>query len=63
MSKVLLEECNEEQRAALQSCIDATPVDGLGISSCDCEQLGVPNYYEVCSNASRLIWFPNSYLY
>lgn len=47
LAKALLDECNAEQRAALQSCIDATPVDGLGISSCDCEQLGVPNYYEV----------------
>ncbi len=47
MAQALLDECDEAQRAALQSCIDATPVDGLGISSCDCEQLGVPNYYEV----------------
>ncbi len=46
LSTALLSECNEEQRAALQSCIDATPVDGLGISSCDCEQLGVENYFE-----------------
>lgn len=46
LSTFLLKEENEEQRAALQSCIDATPVDGLGISSCDCEQLGVPNYFE-----------------
>ena len=42
----LLREENEAQRAALQSCIDATPVDGLGISQSDCEQLGVPNYFE-----------------
>lgn len=42
----LLSECNEKQKQALQSCIDAVPVDGLGISSCDCEQLGVPNYFE-----------------
>lgn len=41
-----LEECSPTQRAALQSCIEATPVDGLGISSNDCEQLGVPNYFE-----------------
>ena len=46
LSTALLDECDETQRAALQSCIDATPVDGLGISSCDCEQLGVPNYFE-----------------
>ena len=46
LSSALLDECDEGQRAALQSCIDATPVDGLGISSCDCEQLGVANYFE-----------------
>ena len=46
LSNALLDECDDKQRAALQSCIDATPVDGLGISSCDCEQLGVANYFE-----------------
>lgn len=46
LSTFLLKEETEAQRAALQSCIDATPVDGLGISQCDCEQLGVPNYFE-----------------
>lgn len=46
LANFLLGEENEEQRAALQSCIDATPVDGLGISQSDCEQLGVPNYFE-----------------
>ncbi len=42
----LLKEGDESQRVALQSCIDATPVDGLGISRSDCEQLGVSNYFE-----------------
>jgi NAD+ synthetase len=42
----LLSECNDEQRQALQMCINAVPVDGLGISSCDCEQLGVTDYFE-----------------
>ena len=37
---------HEKQREALQLCIDAVPVDGLGISSCDCEQLGVTDYFE-----------------
>lgn len=46
LAKYLLRECNATESAALQSCIDATPVDGLGISSCDCEQLGVDNYFE-----------------
>jgi len=42
----LLKECNEKQKMALQECIDAVPVDGLGISSSDCEQLGVQDYFE-----------------
>lgn len=46
LSNFLLNEETDNQRAALQSCIDATPVDGLGISKSDCEQLGVPNYFE-----------------
>jgi NAD+ synthetase len=46
LAAYLLTECNEEQKQALQSCINAIPVDGLGISSCDCEQLGVPDYFE-----------------
>lgn len=46
LASFLLNEETPEQRAALQSCIDATPVDGLGISKSDCEQLGVPNYFE-----------------
>jgi NAD+ synthetase len=46
LAKYLLAECNDQQQNALQICIDAVPVDGLGISSCDCEQLGVQDYYE-----------------
>ena len=46
LAQFLLRECDEMQKEALQSCIDATPVDGLGISRSDCEQLGVDNYYE-----------------
>jgi len=46
LAKFLLPECNDQQKHALQMCIDAIPVDGLGISSCDCEQLGVKDYYE-----------------
>lgn len=46
LAKYLLSECNELQKQALQLCIDAVPVDGLGISSCDCEQLGVSDYFE-----------------
>jgi len=38
---------NEIDKAeALQRCIDATPTDGLGITSSDIEQLGVKNYAE-----------------
>jgi NAD+ synthetase len=46
MATFLRSSCNDQQKKALQSCIDATPVDGLGISSSDCEQLGVSNYFE-----------------
>ena len=46
LAETLLKECDTAQKTALQACIEATPVDGLGISSCDCEQLGVPNYFE-----------------
>lgn len=46
LSEFLLCELSTEQHNALCACIDAVPVDGLGISSCDCEQLGVANYFE-----------------
>lgn len=46
LASFLLNEETPIQRTALQACIDATPVDGLGISASDCEQLGVPNYFE-----------------
>ena len=46
LAQYLLAECNEKQREALQLCIDAVPVDGLGISASDCEQLGVKDYFE-----------------
>lgn len=46
LSTYLLTECDELEKAALQSCIEATPVDGLGISENDCEQLHVENYFE-----------------
>lgn len=46
MSKFLLRDCNPDQYQALNNCIKATPVDGLGISSSDCDQLGISNYYE-----------------
>ncbi|NQV00445.1 MAG: NAD(+) synthase [Parcubacteria group bacterium] len=32
---------------ALTLCVDATPTDGLGITSSDCEQLGAKDYNEV----------------
>jgi len=46
LATCLLSECNEKQKEALQWCINAVPVDGLGISSCDCEQLSVNDYFE-----------------
>lgn len=38
---------NPYQQEALQAVIDAVPTDGLGITSSDVEQFGVPSYYEV----------------
>ena len=46
LANYLLSECNEKQKQALQQCIDAVPIDGLGVSSCDCEQLRVNDYFE-----------------
>jgi NH3-dependent NAD+ synthetase len=46
LATYLLGKENEQQKAAMQSCIDASLVDGLGSCSCDCEQLGVENYFE-----------------
>lgn len=37
---------SDEQRNALQLCIDAVPTDGLGITSSDLEQIGTKNYYD-----------------
>ena len=49
VAKKLLQACDEPQKQALQQCIEAVPVDGLGISNNDCEQLQVANYYEADS--------------
>jgi len=38
---------NPEEKAALQSCIDCVPTDGLGITNSDLEQLGAKTYTEV----------------
>lgn len=46
LAAFLLREESPEQHRAMQACIEATPVDGLGISACDCEQLGVADYFE-----------------
>ena len=35
------------QRESLQSCVDAVPTDGLGITNSDLDQLGAPTYKEV----------------
>lgn len=47
LSSYLLSEYNSAAKDALSACISATPVDGLGISNSDCEQLGAENYHEV----------------
>lgn len=38
---------DDAKQAAIYSCIDATPTDGLGISNSDLDQLGAANYAEV----------------
>ncbi len=48
MAKYLAEnEANQQQAQALWACINATPTDGLGITSSDLEQLGASSYNEV----------------
>jgi NAD+ synthetase len=43
----LCKSLSQELADILKLCIDATPTDGLGISSSDLEQLGVSSYTEV----------------
>ena len=38
---------DKEQAKALQSCIDAVPTDGLGITNSDLDQIGASSYAEV----------------
>jgi len=38
---------NDDAYKAIMDCVDATPTDGLGITSSDVEQLGAENYMEV----------------
>ncbi len=40
-------EGNEDAHKAIMDCVDATPTDGLGITSSDVEQLDAKNYAEV----------------
>ncbi len=49
MSKYLIdtEIKNERTQNALQSCIDAVPTDGLGITKSDLDQIGGDSYMEV----------------
>jgi NAD+ synthetase len=49
LSKYLVEHelKQENEKQALQLCIDAVPTDGLGITSSDFEQLDAKNYNEV----------------
>ncbi len=49
LAKYLIAEelINDNQKLALQACIDATPTDGLGITNSDLDQLGAKNYSEV----------------
>jgi NAD+ synthetase len=48
LSKYLIDnELNNEQKYALQLCVNAVPTDGLGITNSDLEQLDAKNYDEV----------------
>ncbi len=38
---------DKEQAKALQSCVDAVPTDGLGITNSDLDQIGASSYAEV----------------
>lgn len=52
---------SENAKKALQDCIDATPTDGLGITSSDVEQLGCKSYYEVDEILKQCVWFYTTY--
>lgn len=45
----------DSQRQALQTAIDITPTDGLGISSSDLEQIGAESYYQVDRILERFV--------
>lgn len=48
MSDYLVQNLKDtEQAKALQSCIDAVPTDGLGITNSDLDQIGASSYAEV----------------
>lgn len=38
---------NKDEKSALKACIDAQPMDGLGITNTDLDQLGTATYQEV----------------
>lgn len=45
----------DEEKKALQACIDAVPTDGLGITNSDLDQLGVATYNEVDSTLNAYL--------
>ncbi len=51
-------EGNEDAYKAIMDCVDATPTDGLGITSSDVEQLGAENYAEVDAILQNELKFP-----
>ncbi|MDR1793170.1 MAG: NAD(+) synthase [Bacteroidales bacterium] len=60
-ARYLCKSLTKEQSDILQLCIDAVPTDGLGISSSDLEQLGLPTYEEVDLVLSAFLKGDNSY--
>lgn len=53
---------SESAKHALQLCVDATPTDGLGITSSDVEQLGCKSYAEVDDVLKYITTFNITYL-
>jgi len=61
MSRYLVENFEDEkQKQALESCIDAVPTDGLGITNSDLDQIGASSYEEVDTILIEMLKNPNN---
>lgn len=55
------DELRYDEKNAIQECIDATPTDGLGITSSDLEQFGAKSYYqvdEILKEIRKMFFYP-----